>query len=52
MYRATVQLVSLCFTWQVALSVTDGLLPNGDFEYGPKPSEMKGNGGDSQECNS
>ncbi|KAL9368642.1 hypothetical protein Peur_039841 [Populus x canadensis] len=42
MYRATVLLVSLCITWQVALSVTDGLLPNGDFEYGPKPSEMKG----------
>ncbi|KAG5228971.1 hypothetical protein IMY05_016G0149000 [Salix suchowensis] len=42
MYRATVLLVSLCITWQVALSVTDGLLPNGDFEYGPKPAEMKG----------
>ncbi|KAJ6967419.1 hypothetical protein NC652_004846 [Populus alba x Populus x berolinensis] len=36
MYRATVLFMSLCITWQVALSITD------DFEYGPKPSEMKG----------
>ncbi|KAK4277143.1 hypothetical protein QN277_015185 [Acacia crassicarpa] len=26
----------------VAFSLTDGLLPNGNFELGPKPSEMKG----------
>ncbi|KAG6780513.1 hypothetical protein POTOM_013375 [Populus tomentosa] len=42
MYRATVLLVTLCITSQVASSVADGLLPNGDFEQGPKPSEMKG----------
>ncbi|CAK7356599.1 unnamed protein product [Dovyalis caffra] len=42
MYRAAVLLVTLCISWHVALSVTDGLLPNGDFELGPKPSEIKG----------
>ncbi|KAL6584748.1 hypothetical protein OROMI_004037 [Orobanche minor] len=26
----------------IALCITDGLLPNGNFEYGPKPSQMKG----------
>ncbi|CAN6441982.1 unnamed protein product [Victoria cruziana] len=25
-----------------ALAIVDGLLPNGNFEYGPKPSEMNG----------
>ncbi|KAF5726913.1 hypothetical protein HS088_TW22G00598 [Tripterygium wilfordii] len=43
MQRVTVLLVILCATWQVASSVTsDGLLPNGNFEYGPKPSQIKG----------
>ncbi|XP_021602685.1 uncharacterized protein LOC110607831 [Manihot esculenta] len=42
MYRATVLLLLLSTACHVAFSVTDGLLPNGDFEYGPKPSQMKG----------
>ncbi|XP_050234588.1 protein DUF642 L-GALACTONO-1,4-LACTONE-RESPONSIVE GENE 2-like [Mercurialis annua] len=42
MYRETVLLLLLCTTFHVAFSVTDGLLPNGNFEYGPKPSELKG----------
>ncbi|KAJ4849477.1 hypothetical protein Tsubulata_051180 [Turnera subulata] len=42
MYRASVLLVLLCVTCTVAFSVPDGLLPNGDFEYGPKPWQMKG----------
>ncbi|KDP37140.1 hypothetical protein JCGZ_06196 [Jatropha curcas] len=44
MYRNKVLLllVLLCATCHVALSVTDGLLPNGDFEHGPKPWQMKG----------
>ncbi|GMI78075.1 DUF642 L-GalL responsive gene 2 [Hibiscus trionum] len=35
-------LLLLCATSQIASSVKDGLLPNGNFEYGPKPSELKG----------
>ncbi|KAF1883034.1 hypothetical protein Lal_00003216 [Lupinus albus] len=31
--------LSSCHT---SLSITDGLLPNGDFEHGPKPSQLKG----------
>ncbi|KAH7565102.1 hypothetical protein JRO89_XS09G0132300 [Xanthoceras sorbifolium] len=43
MYRTTVLLVLLCTTCHVAFSATDdGLLPNGNFEYGPKPDQMKG----------
>ncbi|KAJ9190086.1 hypothetical protein P3X46_001318 [Hevea brasiliensis] len=44
MYRATVLLLLLLLstTSHVAFSVTDGLLPNGDFEHGPKPGQMKG----------
>ncbi|EEF44731.1 uncharacterized protein LOC8271380 [Ricinus communis] len=42
MYRATVLLALLCSTFHVAFSVTDGLLPNGNFEYGPKPWQLKG----------
>ncbi|WCJ40628.1 hypothetical protein M5689_021540 [Euphorbia peplus] len=42
MYRTTVLLALFCATCHVALSVTDGLLPNGNFEYGPKASQMKG----------
>nr|AMB38759.1 DUF642 [Vitis quinquangularis] len=35
-------LLLLCATCHIALSFTDGLLPNGNFELGPKPSDMKG----------
>ncbi|XP_058074581.1 protein DUF642 L-GALACTONO-1,4-LACTONE-RESPONSIVE GENE 2-like [Magnolia sinica] len=31
-----------CAGGHIALAFTDGLLPNGNFEYGPKPSQMKG----------
>ncbi|XAR69362.1 hypothetical protein NMG60_11000910 [Bertholletia excelsa] len=34
--------VLLCATCHVALAVKDGLLPNGNFELGPKASDMKG----------
>ncbi|XP_050136796.1 uncharacterized protein LOC126612438 isoform X2 [Malus sylvestris] len=42
--KLTVLLVLLCAAnFHVTLSfVTDGLLPNGNFEYGPKQSELKG----------
>ncbi|KAI3463377.1 hypothetical protein Pfo_020040 [Paulownia fortunei] len=36
-------LVLLSATFHIALSLSDGQLPNGNFEYGPKPSQMKGN---------
>ncbi|KAL6334288.1 hypothetical protein AAG906_014688 [Vitis piasezkii] len=32
----------LCATCHTTVSFTNGLLPNGNFEYGPKPWEMKG----------
>lgn len=35
-------LALLCATSHVAFCIRDGLLPNGDFELGPKQSEMKG----------
>ncbi|KAI5396063.1 hypothetical protein KIW84_062307 [Lathyrus oleraceus] len=35
----TLLFLSMC---QAALSYTDGLLPNGDFEVGPKASQIKG----------
>ncbi|KAL3528834.1 hypothetical protein ACH5RR_008156 [Cinchona calisaya] len=35
-------LMLLCTTLPVALSLIDGLVPNGDFEEGPKPSQMNG----------
>ncbi|KAA8540458.1 hypothetical protein F0562_024623 [Nyssa sinensis] len=35
-------LVLVCATCHVALSLTDGLLPNGNFELGPKPWQMNG----------
>ncbi|KAH1047993.1 hypothetical protein J1N35_038777 [Gossypium stocksii] len=35
-------LLLLCATSQIASSVKDGLLPNGNFEYGPKASELEG----------
>ncbi|KAL4328363.1 hypothetical protein HN51_026814 [Arachis hypogaea] len=31
--------LAICHT---SLAITDGLLPNGDFEQGPKPSQLKG----------
>ncbi|XP_041019567.1 uncharacterized protein LOC121261316 [Juglans microcarpa x Juglans regia] len=34
--------VLLCATCHIASSLTDGLLPNGNFEYGPKPADMNG----------
>ncbi|XWS20375.1 hypothetical protein CRYUN_Cryun31cG0096100 [Craigia yunnanensis] len=42
MQKIAVFLLLLCATSQIASSVKDGLLPNGNFEYGPKPSELKG----------
>ncbi|GLU22137.1 hypothetical protein SLE2022_382330 [Rubroshorea leprosula] len=35
-------LLLLCTYSPVVFSIKDGLLPNGNFEYGPKPSELKG----------
>ncbi|XP_052209090.1 protein DUF642 L-GALACTONO-1,4-LACTONE-RESPONSIVE GENE 2-like [Diospyros lotus] len=32
----------LCATFRAALCFIDGLLPNGNFEHSPKPSDMKG----------
>ncbi|XP_058112577.1 protein DUF642 L-GALACTONO-1,4-LACTONE-RESPONSIVE GENE 2-like [Magnolia sinica] len=32
----------LCAAGQATVAFTDGLLPNGNFEHGPKPSQMKG----------
>ncbi|KAJ7951858.1 Protein of unknown function, DUF642 [Quillaja saponaria] len=34
--------IILSATCHASLSVTDGLLPNGNFENGPKPSQLKG----------
>ncbi|KAL2234725.1 UNVERIFIED_CONTAM: hypothetical protein Sindi_1204700 [Sesamum indicum] len=34
--------VLLCATFHIAFSLIDGQLPNGNFEFGPKPSQMKG----------
>ncbi|KAM3699930.1 hypothetical protein ACJW31_05G062700 [Castanea mollissima] len=44
MHRLTVLLVLLCATLHTALSisVSDGLLPNGEFKQGPKPTQLKG----------
>ncbi|KAL4289781.1 hypothetical protein GQ457_14G005780 [Hibiscus cannabinus] len=42
MEKMAVFLLLLCTTSQMASSLQDGLLPNGNFEYGPKPSELKG----------
>lgn len=43
MQRLTVLLVLLCATVHTAISVsTDGLLPNGNFKLGPKPSQLNG----------
>ncbi|KAL2462732.1 hypothetical protein Fot_53969 [Forsythia ovata] len=35
-------LVLLCSSFHLALSLFDGLLPNGNFEQGPKSSQLKG----------
>ncbi|XP_062022969.1 BIIDXI-like protein At5g11420 [Rosa rugosa] len=41
MYKLTALLVLLCAGCHTSLSApTDGLLPNGNFEYGPKPSQI------------
>ncbi|XAR70943.1 hypothetical protein NMG60_11027991 [Bertholletia excelsa] len=42
MRAASIVAVLLCATCHVALSFTDGLLPNGNFERGPNPADMKG----------
>ncbi|PON51000.1 Galactose-binding domain-like [Parasponia andersonii] len=43
MHRATVLLALLCaICHSSALSISNGLLPNGNFESGPKPSDLKG----------
>ncbi|KAJ7966143.1 Protein of unknown function, DUF642 [Quillaja saponaria] len=34
--------VLLCAAFNIAFSFTDGLIPNGNFELGPKQSELKG----------
>ncbi|KAJ0880278.1 putative Galactose-binding-like domain superfamily [Helianthus annuus] len=39
---AILVVVLLCAASNGVLSFTDGILPNGQFEYGPKPSQMKG----------
>ncbi|XP_016433558.2 BIIDXI-like protein At5g11420 [Nicotiana tabacum] len=41
MKKTAILLVLLCATLQVGSSLIDGLLPNGNFEQGPKPSQMK-----------
>ncbi|CDO98108.1 unnamed protein product [Coffea canephora] len=42
MKSVNVVLVLLCAILPVALSFIDGLVPNGDFEEGPKPWQMHG----------
>lgn len=42
MQRLTILCCLLLASFQVTLSLIDGLLPNGNFELGPKASEMKG----------
>ncbi|XP_009591297.1 BIIDXI-like protein At5g11420 [Nicotiana tomentosiformis] len=42
MKKTAILIVLLCATINVVLSVDDGLLPNGNFEQGPKPSQLKG----------
>ncbi|KAG2729247.1 hypothetical protein I3760_01G240400 [Carya illinoinensis] len=41
-HRLSVLLVLLCATLHTVSSVIDGLLPNGNFEYGPRASHLKG----------
>ncbi|KAF5193524.1 Allergen act d [Thalictrum thalictroides] len=42
MLKLVVLSVLLCATCHVAFAFAGGLLPNGNFEFGPKPSQMKG----------
>ncbi|THU45409.1 hypothetical protein C4D60_Mb02t17630 [Musa balbisiana] len=42
MLRLLASSLFLCVASQLAAAFTDGLLPNGNFELGPKPKEMKG----------
>ncbi|KAJ1410982.1 Galactose-binding-like domain superfamily [Sesbania bispinosa] len=42
MGRLSFLLVLLCATFHVAFTLTDGLVENGNFEEGPKASDMKG----------
>ncbi|GLT49556.1 hypothetical protein SLA2020_231050 [Shorea laevis] len=42
MLRAVLLSVLLCATCHLSFSLIDGLLKNGDFELGPKNSDMKG----------
>ncbi|KAJ1688192.1 hypothetical protein LUZ63_019582 [Rhynchospora breviuscula] len=42
MSRYAALFLLLCATFQISLAILDGLLPNGNFERGPKPNELKG----------
>lgn len=42
MLKVALLSVLLCATWHFSSAFTAGLLPNGDFEFGPKPSQLKG----------
>ncbi|KAI3455360.1 hypothetical protein Pfo_012023 [Paulownia fortunei] len=42
MKRANTLIVLMLASFSIASCLTDGPLPNGNFEYGPKPSQMKG----------
>ncbi|KAL3840941.1 hypothetical protein ACJIZ3_025532 [Penstemon smallii] len=42
MKRVSSLIVLLCAILHIASSLSDGLLPNGNFENGPKPSQLKG----------
>ncbi|GAA0156474.1 hypothetical protein Leryth_005159 [Lithospermum erythrorhizon] len=42
MKRLNILCLLLWASFNVTLSLIDGLLPNGNFEKGPKPSDMKG----------
>ncbi|KAE7997380.1 hypothetical protein FH972_002021 [Carpinus fangiana] len=42
MHRFTVLFVVLCATFHIAISLTDGLLRNGDFKQGPRPWQLNG----------
>ncbi|KAJ4744613.1 hypothetical protein LUZ62_008455 [Rhynchospora pubera] len=42
MSRYAALFLLLCATFQISLAILDVLLPNGNFERGPKPNELKG----------
>ncbi|KAJ4821358.1 hypothetical protein LUZ62_033924 [Rhynchospora pubera] len=42
MSRYAALFLLLCATFQISLAILDGLLPNGNFERGPKSNELKG----------